>query len=426
MTPMGEHYLSEKAAPGLPTCEIVTIGSELLLGQIVDTNTSYLAQELAGIGIEVRFRTAVGDRMADMEQIIREAVMRCDLVVMTGGLGPTEDDLTRQAVANVAGVGLEFRSDLMDQIEGFFRKIGYEMPDNNRRQAFVPEGSLSIPNPVGTAPSFLKEIQGRPVICLPGVPRELKFLLKHQVLPLIKERFHLLDQVITYRVLKVVGTGESAVDKIVGDLVAESKNPRVGLLASIGEIRIRLTARAESLNEAMSLIGPVEEEIRRRLGNKIYGEDEDTLEKVIEEDLARRDLTLAILETFTGGLAAQRFHQAPSARLIASQVISEERRLARWSGKEGFEANLEGARELAEKVRVLHGAGVGLASLGFPEREGQGYRVKGHVAAVGEGIEKVFSWEMGRDLSPLQQWGAVISLNTLRLALREKLFQDPI
>ena len=417
MTPMGEQNLSENTTPDLPTCEIITIGSELLLGQIIDTNTSYLAQELAGIGVAVRFRTAVGDQMADMEQVIKEALMRCDLVVMTGGLGPTEDDLTRQAVANVAGVELEFRRGLMVQIEEFFRKIGYKMPENNRRQAYVPEGSLSIPNPVGTAPAFMKEIQGRPVICLPGVPRELKVLLKHQVLSLIKERFHLMDQIITYRVLKVVGTGESAVDKIVGDLIAESKNPAVGLLASIGEIRIRLTARAESRDEALSLISPVENEIRRRLGNKIYGMDEDTLEKVIENTLARRDLTLAILETFTGGLATQRLHQVPSARLIASQVIADKQRLAQWSGKEGFEMNLEAAHELAQKVKMLHGASVGLASLGFAGKEDQGYRVKGHVVALGEGIEKEFSWEMGRDLLPLQQWGAVISLNTLRLAL---------
>jgi nicotinamide-nucleotide amidase len=410
---------TENAGSVSPTCEIITIGSELLLGQITDTNTTHLARELSRIGVSVRFRTAAGDRLGDMEPVLREAVMRCDMVITTGGLGPTEDDLTRQAVANVAGVELEFRQELMVQIEKFFRRLGYEMPENNRRQAFIPKGSVSIDNPVGTAPAFMTEVQGRPIICLPGVPRELKYLLQHQVLSLIKKRLHLINQVVMHRVLKVVGTGESAVDKTIGDLISQSKNPEVGLLASVGEISIRLTARAGDSAEALSMIRPLENPIRFRLGKKIYGHDEDTLEKVIESLLVHRDRSLAIFETFTGGLAALRLHQLPSDRLIFSQVMPDKKRLAEWMGKEEVQINSETTRSLALRAKTLSGASIGLASVGFAEKEEEGYMMKGQVAAVGEGIEKEFSWRMGRDLLSLQRWGAVICLNTLRLALLE-------
>jgi nicotinamide-nucleotide amidase len=328
------------------------------------------------------------------------------MVITTGGLGPTEDDLTRQAVANVAGVELEFRQELMVQIEKFFRRLGYEMPENNRRQAFIPKGSVSIDNPVGTAPAFMTEVQGRPIICLPGVPRELKYLLQHQVLSLIKKRLHLINQVVMHRVLKV-------------DLISQSKNPEVGLLASVGEISIRLTARAGDSAEALSMIRPLENQIRFRLGKKIYGHDEDTLEKVIESLLVHRDRSLAIFETFTGGLAALRLHQLPSDRLIFSQVMPDKKRLAEWMGKEEVQINSETTRSLALRAKTLSGASIGLASVGFAEKEEEGYMMKGQVAAVGEGIEKEFSWRMGRDLLSLQRWGAVICLNTLRLALLE-------
>ena len=167
----------------LPTCEIITIGSELLLGQILDTNTTYLAQELGKIGVTIRFRTAVGDELEEIVEVLKCAVERCDMVIATGGLGPTLDDITREAVARMAGVELEFRQDLMDQIEQIFRRAGYQMPDNNRRQAFVPTGSQAISNPVGTAPGFIMEVNERPIICLPGVPRELKYLMNQEILP---------------------------------------------------------------------------------------------------------------------------------------------------------------------------------------------------------------------------------------------------
>jgi nicotinamide-nucleotide amidase len=400
-----------------PTCEIITIGSELLLGQIMDTNTTYLAQELGHIGVNIRFRTAVGDRLEEIAQLIEDGTGRCDMVITTGGLGPTLDDLTREAVARVAGVELEFRQDLMDQIEQVFRRAGYQMSENNRRQAFVPKGSHAIPNPVGTAPGFIREVDGKPIICLPGVPRELKFLLGREVTPWVRQKFNLAEHIITYRVLKTAGIGESKVDSRISDLMGAGKNPEVGLLASMGEIKIRIAARARDLSEAELLIRPIEGEIRSRLGEKIFGQDDETLQDVINAILAEQGLTLGILETFTGGFAALKLHQLPSSQLLESYTISDKERLLQWLGQGVRVLENESASTLASRVKEKSQTDVGLAILGFPEEKEEGYALIGYAAVVGEDIEKTFSWQMGGDLLTLQERGTIIGLNTLRLAL---------
>jgi nicotinamide-nucleotide amidase len=400
-----------------PTCEIVTIGSELLIGQITDTNSTMLAQQLTEIGITVRFRTAAADRMADMNRVIREAAERCDLVITTGGLGPTEDDLTRQAIAEVAGVPLEFRPELMAEIGEIFRRSGYAMPENNRRQAFVPAGSEVVSNPVGTAPAFITLVQNRPVIALPGVPRELRYLMEKKVLAWIRGHFGLAERTILWRSLKVAGLGESAVDRIIGDLMTEGANPEVGLLASPGEITIRLAARGETPQEALDLIRPVEEEIRGRLAEKIYGHDEETLEGVVARRLADRNQTVVLLETFTGGRTAERLHQVRSGHVLESLVIPSRERLKHWVGEKGREDPAGGALRAARWVRDRFGADLGCACLGFPVPGEASYDVECEAAVAGEGLEKTFSWRMGGDLAMLRQRGSVIALNTLRLAL---------
>jgi nicotinamide-nucleotide amidase len=403
-----------------PNCEIITIGTELLLGQILDTNTTYLAQELGRIGISVRFRTAVGDLPHEMEQVIEDAVQRCEMVITTGGLGPTKDDLTREAVAKIAGVDLEFRKDLMAQIEQVFKRYGYNMPESNRRQAFVPAGSQAIPNPVGTAPAFIREVRGKPIICLPGVPRELKYLLNREVIPWLRKRFHLTDQRIIYRVLKTVGIGESRVDQLIGDLMGQGKNPEVGLLASQGEIKIRIAAKGRNKQSVNDLIRPIELEIRARLGNKIFGKDDDTLEQVIDSILIDRDLTLAIFETFTAGRAAQKLHGLTSHRLLESCVIPDKKDVIKWMGKEDCVLGSELALSIARKASIMADADIGLSILGFLDKKDEEYKVKGYAGVAGKGIiEKAFSWDMGGDVMTLQVRGSLIGLNTLRLALIE-------
>jgi nicotinamide-nucleotide amidase len=385
----------------------------------MDTNTAYLAQELGRIGVTTRFRTSVGDRLEEISQVIRSGVERCDMVMTTGGLGPTLDDLTREAVARVAGVDLEFKQDLMDLIEEYFQRVGYRMPENNRRQAYVPAGSRVVLNPVGTAPCFIAEVDGKPIICLPGVPSELKYLWDHEISAWIRKRFGLADQKVTYRVLKVVGLGESGVDRLIGDLMGVGKNPEVGLLASSGEIKIRITATARDDSETEALIRPVEEDIRSRLGKKIYGIDDETLEGVIDSVLLQKGLTLAILETFTAGMAAQRLYQIPSFRLLDSRVIPDQERLLRLLGKGSRSLDIETASTLAQKVREMAQADVGLSIVGFPEKNEESSAINSFTAAIGDGFEKDFSWYMGGHFRILQERGAVTGLNTLRLALLE-------
>jgi len=239
------------------------------------------------------------------------------------------------------------------------------------------------------------------------------------VIPWVRERFGLVDQRLTYRVLKTVGIGESKVDRLIGDLIRPGENPEVGLLASQGEIKIRIAAWATGEKEANALISPIAEEVKSRLGKKIYGEDENTLEGVVDFLLAKSDLTLAIMETFSAGVAAQRLHSLPSAHLVCSMVIPDKGHLLRWFGKADILLENGPALPLARKVRETQRVGAGLAILGFPKQAGEGYFLKGDAAVSGDGIEKTFSWEMGGDLLSLQERGAVIGLNTLRLALLE-------
>jgi len=403
-----------------PSCEIITIGTELLLGQIVDTNTAYLAQELGQLGISVRFRTSVGDHLDEIMEVIRNGIHRCDMVVTTGGLGPTGDDLTREAVAGVAGVKLAFSRELMDQIEGMFQKYGYQMPENNRKQAYVPEGSRPVPNPVGTAPAFITDIDGRPVISLPGVPRELTYLMKHAITPWLRERYHLIHNLLSYRVLKVVGLGESAVDRIMGDLMEPGKNPEIGLLASPGEIKIRVAATAVDKAEADRLIEPVVSELRRRLGNKILGEADDTLESVIHQLLEKHHLSVSLLETFTGGAATRKLHGLPGKNVRQGLVSDNPADLTRLLGSFPDALDKESTVRVAARYRNEAQTEMSIVILGFPQQTGRHFSVEAHAAAVGEGIEKYFSWKMSGDLSMLQKRGGIIGLNTLRLALLEK------
>jgi nicotinamide-nucleotide amidase len=400
--------------------EIITIGTEILLGQILDTNTQYLAQRLAEIGINVRYKTCVGDNLEDIVSAINIATSRCDVVITTGGLGPTLDDLTREAVAKSAGVKLEFREELLRDIIEIFDRIGYTMTENNKRQAYVPEGSIAIPNKLGTAPGFIKEINGVPVVCLPGVPRELKYLMENEIIPWLKQRFSLDKKVIYSKVLKVVGTGESKVDRMLSEIVKGYKNPEIGLLASEGEVKIRITAQASSRQEAESLVGQVAEKIKRRFGKKIYGEDEDVLEEVICKLLQERDLSISILETFSGGRAAQKLVSCGCPALLEAKVITKKEFLESLVGKKIESVERDISIDLAEKVRHISEAKLGLSILGFPLKKGSDFLVRACAAVSGNGISMSYIWTMGGDFTFLQERAAVIGLNTLRLALLEQ------
>jgi nicotinamide-nucleotide amidase len=274
--------------------ELISIGTEILLGEITDTNSVYLAKALRDAGINVFYMTSVGDNRQRIADTIRTAMKRSNLVITCGGLGPTVDDMTRQAVADATDRGLEFHQGLFDQIAERFKSFHSTMSENNRQQAFLPAGAICIENPVGTAPSFAVEHNRSLVISLPGVPREMKFLMAEKVLPLLREMYDL--GVIKARVLHTAGIGESSLDDLIGRTLLEASNPTVGLAAHNGQVDVRITAKADTLDDADALIETVESQLRTSVGRYVYGSDADTLEDVVKATLAQNHATIGVLD----------------------------------------------------------------------------------------------------------------------------------
>lgn len=302
----------------MPCAEIITIGTEILLGDIVDTNAAYLARALRDAGIDLYRKTTVGDNVRRIAQAIQQSLERCDIILTTGGLGPTVDDPTREAVALAFGVETEFLPELWEQIQARFRRYNRQPTENNKRQAYVPRGATPIENPVGTAPAFSVEKGDRVVISLPGVPREMEYLVQNAVLPYIKQRFNL-QGIIKSRVIHTAGVGESQIDDLIGDLEALS-NPTVGLAAHSGQVDVRITAKAASESEADALIQPIEVTLRQRLGKWVYGADQETLEAAALENLQRKGWSLAVVEA---GLAGNLIRRLASAQgpFLGGQVL---------------------------------------------------------------------------------------------------------
>jgi competence/damage-inducible protein CinA-like protein len=292
----------------MPTAEIIAIGTELLLGETVDTNTQFIARALRGLGLDLFHTQAVGDNTARIAEAVRQAMGRAEIVITTGGLGPTVDDPTRQAIAEACGVGLEFRPELWEQIEARIQRYGRNPTENQKRQAYIPVGAVAIPNPVGTAPAFYFESGSSVVITLPGVPREMQTLLTEAVLPYLREHFSI-DSFIHVRSLHAAGVGEAWLDEQIGDLEALS-NPTVGLAAHSGIVTIRIAAKAASQAEAMQAITRVEEMLRARLGDNLFGADEETLEGVLLTALARRGWSLTCLDATPDGYLLDRLQRA--------------------------------------------------------------------------------------------------------------------
>ena len=275
--------------------EIIAVGTELLLGQIVDTNSAHIAQQLTTIGLDMHFKSTVGDNLERIKSTLHNALCRSDIIITTGGIGPTLDDLTREAVAEVLGKPLVFHQALFDQLSDFFIRQGRTVSPNNRKQAYIPEGAIPIENPVGTAPGFIAEQEGKAIITVPGVPHEMRYFMEHSVLPYLREKLGI-REVIVSRVLKLTGIGESLVDERLKDLIEQGANPTIGLLAhtQIGEIHVRLTAKANERRLAETLNASLERKIRDRLEEFIFGVDEETYEGVLGSFLRSAGITLGV------------------------------------------------------------------------------------------------------------------------------------
>ncbi len=331
----------------MPSAEIITIGTEILLGEIVDTNAQYLARKFRDAGIDLFHKSTVGDNADRIAQVIRHAMESSDIIITTGGLGPTVDDPTREAIAMAVGVELEYRPELWEQITARFQRYDREPTENNKRQAFVPKGAVPVENPVGTAPAFIvehtissspqgsalpsgsksshgsTEAPSRTIIALPGVPREMEYLLEKEVLPYLRTRYQL-SGIIKTRLIHTVGVGESQIDDLIGDLETLS-NPTVGLAAHSGQVDVRITAKAGSEAQANELIRGIETTLVERLNTWIYGADQETLEDVALKALKRREWTLATTTSSCSSTASGQ-SSAPSSRMSASVPLSRRMR----------------------------------------------------------------------------------------------------
>lgn len=294
------------STPQRLAAEIITTGTEILLGEIVDTNAAWMAQQLREAGVNLYYKTTVGDNEARLRAVIQLAMSRSNIILISGGLGPTVDDITRQAIANATQSPLELDEGTLATLKERFARFGVTMTENNLQQAHIPQGATIIPNPVGTAPGFIVERQGCSVIALPGVPREMKHLMTETVLPYLRERAGNTG-IIRRRVLRAIGIGESSLDHQIGDLMTAA-NPSVGLAAHTAQVDVRITARAATADAAEALIDGVEAEIRSRVGPHFYSQTAgESIEAVVARQLNAEGQTLALLETNTEGALARRF-----------------------------------------------------------------------------------------------------------------------
>ncbi len=291
------------------SAEILTIGTEILLGDLVDTNSAYLGGRLAALGVSIYRHTTVGDNAERITAALQEAASRADLVITTGGLGPTSDDLTNQCLGEAAGREMVEYPEARRHVDEMFRHFGREPTPSNYKQALFPEGSKLIPNPVGTAMGARLELDGALVATFPGVPGEMRTMFEDTLEPLIRERS---EGAIVSRTLWFTGIGESALAEQVQDLL-DASDPTVAPLAGQGKVRLRITTRANTPEEAEKKINPVAEKILARLGDYYFGEDDETLESALGKLLTERGATLALAESCTGGLLAKRLTDGAGA-----------------------------------------------------------------------------------------------------------------
>ena len=298
------------------TAEILAVGTELLMGQIANTNAQYISQRLAELGICVYFHSVVGDNPARLEETLKRALDRSDIVITTGGLGPTKDDLTKEVIAKTMNRELVFHEEVLEKVRDFFMRKHRIMVKNNEKQAYLPDNCLMIPNLNGTAPGCIIEEGKKVIIMLPGPPKEMQPMFCDTVFPYLKQKKEL---VLVSKMLKIFGIGESEMESRLIDLIDKQDNPTIAPYVSQGEITVRVTARCANKEEALQLLNPVVNEIKDRLGSLVYAEEGESLEQVVFTLLKEKQLVMATAESCTGGLLAGKITSLPGASEIFEQ-----------------------------------------------------------------------------------------------------------
>lgn len=376
------------------SAEIIAIGSELLTPTKTDTNSLWLTEKLNEIGIEVKLKTIVGDDALRLEEAIRDAKKRSDIIITTGGLGPTEDDITRKVAAKAIDRELEFKEEILEDLRVRFRSFGYEMPEKNRQQAYIIEGAKVLPNPNGSAVGMLVEIDGKSLAVLPGPPREMKPMFKDYVLPDLREKAG--EVFVKRKIIKVTGMGESSLDEIIAPIYTKYDNPTTAILFNKREIQIHLTAQTKTEAEAEALNEELAKKIVEKLGINVFSTKNETMEEVVGNLLRESGKTLSVAESCTGGLIGERltdvagssdyfregviaYHNDAKIRVLGvpKQMIEKYGAVSR----EVCEAMAKGMREFAETDYALSVTGiagptggtkdkpVGTVFVGYADRE---------------------------------------------------------
>ncbi|MBW3588349.1 MAG: competence/damage-inducible protein A [Actinobacteria bacterium] len=415
--------------------EVIAVGTELLLGEIINSNAQYISTELSRIGIDVMYQTVVGDNEQRIADEISRALDRSDVVIITGGLGPTHDDLTREAITRATGRKLERRPELEQWLRERFAAMGREMADNNLRQADQPETAVAIGNPRGSAPGVDLAHNGKRIFAVPGVPVEMKGMLSDHVIPELSGAAG--ENTLLSRYLKVAGMGESDVAQRIKHMIDDLDRQHIvtiALLASAGEVRVRITAKARNEKEALELIAPTEERVRGELGVAVYGTDGDTIEGAAAGVLKGRGLKLAIAESVTGGLVVSRMISIPGTSefldtgFVTYAIESKIRQLGVDPKiiEEHGAVSKETAIAMAEGARRSAGSDVGLATTGEAGPDPA-------EAPVGT-IFIAVSWEQASahrkfiapgDRDAIRRWASAGALNFLRLWAMGEVKPDP-
>jgi nicotinamide-nucleotide amidase len=406
--------------------EIIAIGSELLTATRVDTNSLYLTEQLNSIGIEVELKTVVGDNEHRLEQLLREAVKRSEIVIATGGLGPTEDDVTKKVVSRVVKKQLVLEQRILERIQARFHNRGLEMPANNARQALVLLGSKILENPVGTAPGLWIEYEGCHILLLPGPPRELKVVFEEACKPRLAE-LSAGTRLFT-QVFKATGLTESKLDEMIAPIYTPYKNPATTILAAAGEIHVHLTGKGKSEEEARKVVTEVADKIEFALGDFVFSRGEETLEQIVGYYLMMRQMTLAVAESCTGGLVSQRLTSVPGSSnyfLCGVTCYSNASKielagipplLLEMSGA----VSLEVAKGLAEGIRMKTGATIGLGITGIAGPSGGSVsKPVGlvHVALALDGVTEHQEHRFGGDRDRIRLWASQAALDMVRRKL---------
>ena len=352
------------------TAEIICVGTELLLGDIVDTNSAYLSQGLAEIGINLFHRETVGDNHDRLVCVLKNAIESNDIVITSGGLGATCDDITKECVAEAMGVKLVLHQPSLERIKEHYRRRDAIMTENNVKQAYLPEGAIVFDNDYGTAPITAVQKNGKTVIMLPGVPRELIPMFKEKIMPWLKEQFS--DSAIVSRNLRLYGIGEAAAEDLLRDLMDTYTNPTVAPYAKTGEVLLRLTAKGRDEEECNLLIDPLQRLVEERVGQYVYGIDVNSLEEAMSTVFREKGLTVAFAESCTGGMCAKRVIDLPGAsKVIGMSVVTysheAKERLVGVTAETIRDHGViseECAKEMAEGLLKLSGADVAVSVTG--------------------------------------------------------------